>query len=156
MAIAPVSSTALFPAWPVSSQPLIPSSTDAGTLAATSADLSLQDAIVAGLGSPAQAPLTYSATGLFDALALAGTPTAAPIAPQQDATTQALDLLAGGIVDTLPSDGIASGIYTPHGLLQAMPDNLNTAWAQILKANPELSGLAAGTLFEQNLVDTLA
>lgn len=127
-------------------------------LAQTAVDLAAAGSVVATLGGGASAPLTYDAAGLLNTLVQAGTaPSSVPPASSSGSTPQsAQNSTDQAILNTLPVNAAAAGVYTPSGTLQALPPDTTANWANALKANPGLAATVAADSFNQGIVGTLS
>lgn len=140
----------------VSGNPVAQTS-DSG-LAQTAVSLSVTGSIVATLGGGSPSPLTYSAAGLLNSLAQAGTvpspaQTAGDSSSQQATAQYSADQ---SIVSTLASAPTTSGVYNASGLLQGVPSDTSANWASILKTNPGLSSSVISDSINQGAVGTLS
>lgn len=153
----PVSAFGTVPATTTGNGVAVAQTTDSG-IARTAVTLSTNAGVIATLGGTSTAALTYNAAGLLNSISRAGTaPTPIPT-PQPGTNTQAfaLQLLDKGIIGTLASDSVASGIYNGAGVLQSLPSaGLSSHWASVLKTNPGLSANVIADSFNQGIIGTL-
>jgi hypothetical protein len=136
--------------------------TGSTALATEAADLSAQASAVVSLsgGSSTLSSTTYNAAGLFDSLAAAGTLQGS--LPQVGATGSAAttasqneaELIVSATLGATTSDNSTSNLLT--ATLGGGAATLDSSWSKVLKENPSLSGAAADSLVNGQIVDTLA
>lgn len=136
----------------------VASTTDPG-LAQTAVDLSADAGVIATLGSTSTSLQTYSATGLLNTIAQAGSaPSASAPAPPAgtDIPSTVQQQVDKGIADTLSADPATSGVYGRAGTLQNLPGDTSSNWASVLKSDPSYAGPLIGDSFRQGIIDTFA
>jgi hypothetical protein len=133
-------------------------STSAGALSSAAVSLSAQSAVVASLGGSTSASV-YTPSGLLDTLQQAGA-VAEPVSiPEEgskvDTSGTAQQALDQGIVSTLASSALGSGIYTGVGNVSGFSEQASSNWAELLKTNPNLAGTVIADSFNSGLVSLL-
>ena len=118
-----------------------------------SVSLSTEADVLAALGGGTP---TYTATGLLNSMASAGSLQGSPLsASGQDPQTVAQDTTAQGVVGTLSSDPSLAGVYNASGVLQSLPADVNSNWATVLQSTPSLTGVVTQDSLDQGIVATL-
>ncbi|MGD9786784.1 MAG: hypothetical protein AB7U30_02410 [Sulfuricellaceae bacterium] len=118
-----------------------------------SVSLSTEAGVLAALGGSSS---TYTATGLLNSMAAAGTLQGSPLsAGGQDPQTVAQDTTDQGVVGTLSADPSLAGVYNASGVLQALPTDVNSNWATVLQSTPSLTGVVTQDSLDQGIVATL-
>jgi len=92
---------------------------------------------------------TYSATGILQNIASAGSATAKPTTPAEQQQS-----LGQGILASLTSPTSTDGIYSGSGIFSST-SGISNDFATILHDNPSLSSLAVSDSFAQGVVGTL-
>lgn len=126
-------------------------------LVQTSVDLSGTADIIASFGTTGTDVQTYTAAGLLNSISQAGnSPSTSPVIPAQGTDTQSLvqQSTDQGVIGSLASDPMTSGIYSSSGMLQSSIDS-SSNWATALQANPGAAGTAISDSFAQGIVGTL-
>ena len=153
MAISPVTSSTSLTS-PAAATPV--ARTSGGTLAAQATSLSATAGVVATLGARSSSAGLYTAAGLLNSFAQAGTVTDPIEVPTAGTDTAALvqNLTDQDISAGFAADSTASGVYTGGGTLPTLAGSAD--WAAILKANPAAASFVIGASFASGIVDTLA
>lgn len=128
--------------------PTNPSDTATAGMVQDSVTLSGEAGIIASVEGTTTA---YSASDLLNSMESAGTPQGSLSAPSsgQGSTNQTA---ANGN----PSSNLATaGVYNASGTLQALPGDVNSNWASVLKSTPSLAGLVTQDTLDQGIVGTL-
>ena len=120
-------------------------------LVQTAIDLASAGGMIATLGGSAYAPLTYNAAGLLNTFAQAGT-----VSSGGSSGTSAQNSTDMAIVDMLPANSVAAGVYNSSGTLQGLPSDTTTNWANALKASPALASTVISDSFDQGIAGTLS
>jgi hypothetical protein len=139
--------------------PAVSRSADAAALAPVAATLSAESAVVASLGGSTGVAV-YTPAGLLDSLAQAGTVGGNIAVPEPgsnvDTSQTAQQSQDQGVIASLGSTPVESGIYTGAGVLQSLPTSIASAnWSDVLKNNPSLAGTAIADSFNAGLVGNL-
>lgn len=119
-------------------------------------NLSIAGNIVATLGGRYSSSQTYNAAGLLNSLVQAGTaPASAQTTSNIDPQT-AQDTTNQGIVGTLLTSPVTSGVYNSSGSLQGFSTDTSANWASLLKANPSLAAIVVSDSVNQGIVGMLS
>ncbi|TFW21692.1 hypothetical protein [Duganella callida] len=141
-------------------QPYVPTvaPTTAAVQSSEAVSLSAQSAVVASLGGGTGATV-YSPSGLLNSIQQAGTVEEAVNVPKDgsnvDTSNTAQFALDQGIVSTLATSAVASGVYTGSGSVNGLSEQASANWADLLKTNPNLASTVIGSSFDSGIVSTL-
>lgn len=120
--------------------------------------LSTNASVIATFGTSGTEVLTYTSSGLLNAIAQAGAAPESLFDPAPGTNIQAFvqQALDQSIADTFLSDPASSGLYTASGTFQSLPGtDLASNWATVLQAHPELASVVIANSFAQGAVGTL-
>ena len=126
-------------------------------LSKTAVQLSLDSSIVANLGGSTSTTPLYSAVGLLNTIAQAGSTTASQATPAPTTTQQAQTAAAQAALNPLSSaNSSTSGIYSASGALNSASAGVNSNWASILSATPGAAGALTADTANQAIISTIS
>jgi hypothetical protein len=121
-------------------------------LAKTAVSLASDSSVVALLGANGAASAVYTASGLLDSLAQAGT-SEGVAANSPTAPPQSLDQSLVALLSTAPA---AASMYTAAGGLVSSTPDMTSNFATILKSRPGVAATFIHDSFDQGVVGTIS
>lgn len=119
-----------------------------GNLSRDAVSLAADASVVAILGG-GNGSATYSASGIFDTLATAGS-------NNQDAAQSSSTSSDQNLVDSLNPSAASTNTASLESLGQAAPADLSASYASILKANPSAAAMVTAYSMNQSIVSTFS
>ena len=135
------------------------SQTSAAVAAATA--LASDSGVVATIGGGNTSGLgTYSAQGLLNAYATAGTTSQTTVVPTIGTDTSQVAQLSNdaAVVGTLNSSSntAAAGTYSSSGTLQNLSASVTATYSDLLSSNPNLASTFVGASYSGGIISTIA
>lgn len=119
-----------------------------GNLSRNAVSLAADASVVAILGG-GNGSATYSASGIFDAIATAGS-------NNQDTAQSSATSSDQNLLDSLDQPAASANAASLESLGQSAPTDLSASYAAILKANPSAAAMVTAYSLNQNIVSTFS